>query len=367
MYGIIYPMKQVLITSLFLAGFLAFFTGSVDAATYDNCNSRNRSPIVSGLNSRSVHLGDVVNMQLNVSDPDNDGLSVYMLEGPYNATFDRYNFNFSWIPDEVGRYNITFRVFDSFCSYIDKTVVIQVDNKLPDFGVSLNTSGTSTYYNYYNNQSVCSNIAPAFSNFNPLRIAKEGSLYTSYALALSSGDAVTYRLVSAPDGMIINPSTGLISWTPNYAQGRTGAYTVTIAASNCFREVQTSYYLVVTDVQFEVPVEKPIYKPAPKPAPKCSSSSCGNTTTTTTTTTTVTTSCSTCGTNGGATAVTNDSNNTNSNLNLRGLSLGQTFVSLVSFIALLVSIVFSPGFLVFIILILIYRNWKNRKKSDLKL
>jgi hypothetical protein len=167
--------------------------------------------------------------------------------------------------------------------------------------------------------------------------------------------------------MTIDSNTGLISWTPNYAQGRTSAYTVTVAAANCLREAQTTYYLVVSDVQFEVPPEKPVYKPTPtpKPIPKCENTcGCGNTTTTTTTTT----SCGGCG-NG---SVINNSNNTsNSNLNLSGLNVGQFSGGLVSLLVSLVSIVlaliFNPSVLILIILILIYRNWKNRKKDDLRL
>ena len=217
-----------------------------------------------------------------------------------------------------------------------------------------NTNTNNDYYWYYNNQNqnTCSNTVPVFSNFNPVRVAREGSVYTSYALASSSGDKVTYRFITAPDGMTIDPSTGLISWTPNYSQGRAAAYTVTVAAANCFREIQTTYYLVVSDVQFALPVPQPVYVPIvyspiyePEVEVECDPCGCDN----------IANSCNSCGVNGGMVV----NNGSNSNLNVGDQTSLNLVNSLGGFISTILAFVFSSSFLILIILILIYNGWKS--------
>ena len=61
----------------------------------------------------------------------------------------------------------------------------------------------------------------------PLIAATEGVLYTYDVDATDSdGDSLTYSLTTAPTGMIIDPSTGLINWTPS--AGQNGSQTITI-------------------------------------------------------------------------------------------------------------------------------------------
>ncbi|MEO0804185.1 MAG: putative Ig domain-containing protein, partial [Cyanobacteria bacterium J06642_2] len=69
-----------------------------------------------------------------------------------------------------------------------------------------------------------------------------------YAVVASDpeGDALDYRLTDAPEGMELDPSTGLISWTPSLEQVGTASVTVQVTDSLGAETLQ-SYEIAVTD------------------------------------------------------------------------------------------------------------------------
>lgn len=118
------------------------------------------------------------------------------------------------------------------------------------------------YYNYYyyNPQpqpvsviqpNPCYNNQIYFTSQSPSADAREGQFYTHAVQATSYNCSVTYRLISAPVGMIINQS-GVISWTPNYNQGGQ-AYSITVAASNSYSEATQTFYVYVEDGNINYP------------------------------------------------------------------------------------------------------------------
>jgi N-acetylneuraminic acid mutarotase len=68
--------------------------------------------------------------------------------------------------------------------------------------------------------------------------ASWGDLYHYQVLSTANPQA-TYSLTSAPSGMTINSSTGLISWTPSVSQ--VGSFSVTVQASNSAGQTSQSY------------------------------------------------------------------------------------------------------------------------------
>jgi hypothetical protein len=65
-----------------------------------------------------------------------------------------------------------------------------------------------------------------------------GNLYQYQVLSTANPQA-TYSLTTAPSGMTINTSTGLISWTPSVSQ--LGSFSVTVQASNSAGQTSQSY------------------------------------------------------------------------------------------------------------------------------
>jgi hypothetical protein len=79
--------------------------------------------------------------------------------------------------------------------------------------------------------------APTITSF-PNTSASWGDLYHYQVLSTAHPQA-TYSLTTAPSGMTINSSTGLISWTPTTSQ--LGSFSVTVQASNFAGQTSQSY------------------------------------------------------------------------------------------------------------------------------
>jgi Putative Ig domain len=88
------------------------------------------------------------------------------------------------------------------------------------------------------------NTAPRIAS-SPLTAAAVGTPYRSTVRAVDAeGDALSFSLNSAPDGMTVNPNTGEIAWTP----GEMGQYPVEVQVTDA-RGADTTqrYTLVVGD------------------------------------------------------------------------------------------------------------------------
>jgi hypothetical protein len=72
--------------------------------------------------------------------------------------------------------------------------------------------------------------------------ASWGNLY-HYQMLSTGNPQATYSLTTAPSGMTVNSSTGLISWTPSSSQ--LGSFSVTVLASNSAGQTSQSYTVKV--------------------------------------------------------------------------------------------------------------------------
>ncbi len=78
------------------------------------------------------------------------------------------------------------------------------------------------------------NVAPIFQlPLTAPAVAYEGSTYEATLVATDPGDdEVTFTLVSGPDGMTLDATTGEISWDPTFEQAAEGSASVTVRASD---------------------------------------------------------------------------------------------------------------------------------------
>lgn len=87
------------------------------------------------------------------------------------------------------------------------------------------------------------NSAPVIES-DPNTTATEGALYTYEVEATDpEGDELTFTLLSHPDGMMINSSTGVISWTPTEEQ--IGGSEVEVEVSDIYRSATQSFTITV--------------------------------------------------------------------------------------------------------------------------
>ena len=87
-------------------------------------------------------------------------------------------------------------------------------NFIPPFAVAMQTNYGSTTFTL-----TVLNVRPTLAAITNQNIAEVTPLnVTASATEPDSGQTLTFALVSAPDGMTINPTTGAISWTPAQTQ-----------------------------------------------------------------------------------------------------------------------------------------------------
>ena len=126
-------------------------------------------------------------------DPDHDNLTFSLLAGPDGMTVDESTGAIAWTPAADGTYSVALKVSDGRGGSDVQRYVISVHDALPN---------RPPYF-------VTTPVTEAYVN---IRYA-----YASQAVD-PDGDPLTYSLVQAPDGMTIDPDTGVISWVPGNDQ-----------------------------------------------------------------------------------------------------------------------------------------------------
>lgn len=90
------------------------------------------------------------------------------------------------------------------------------------------------------------NRAPYFVAFNPPRTVAPGKSYAYMVVGSDPDkDLMTYRLVSAPQGMTITQYTGFILWNPTAEQRRADSYMVTVEISDQTHATRLGYVIEV--------------------------------------------------------------------------------------------------------------------------
>lgn len=167
-------------------------------------NPVNRPPMLDLIPEQNGPEGALLTFQISGSDPDGDPLTFAAGILPGGALFDAASRTFAWTPDfnQAGPYAIAFSVSDGSLT-AQKTVPIAVTetNRPPRI--------TTTQLNDATDQ-------------------------TAYAFPIAvvdpDHDPLAYRLTQAPDGMAIDPVSGLLSWTPTIVQ--VGLHSLSVAVDD---------------------------------------------------------------------------------------------------------------------------------------
>ncbi|HZU34488.1 MAG TPA: putative Ig domain-containing protein, partial [Gemmataceae bacterium] len=140
------------------------------------------------------------------TDAENDPLTYSRPAGPAGMTIDSSGV-IHWTPTaaEVGT----------------QTVLVQVDD---------GQGGTATQAYQVEVTDQAGNQAPAITSAAPLAATVGGNYKYAVAATDPDGDKVSFALISAPAGMTIDTTTGLVQWTPTAAE--LGANLVTIQAAD---------------------------------------------------------------------------------------------------------------------------------------
>ena len=203
-----------------------------------NPNPTNQAPVWNQIGSQSVFVNQT--LQFNVSAYDPEGQSIFYSASnlPSGASFNNNNRLFTWAPNfsQVGSYSVTFQAHDGYqSSYMN--VPVTVLSNISNNSISL----------------------AAISNQN----ATENQLFAYQVLASTSFGSISYQ-ISGPSGILINQTTGYITWVPTFSQGRAEGYPVTVTASNGQNQASQSFLIFVANFN---PIPNPNPNPTPAPAP----------------------------------------------------------------------------------------------------
>ncbi|MGB8338316.1 MAG: Ig-like domain-containing protein [Burkholderiales bacterium] len=179
----------------------------------------NHPPAINSVPVTIATQGFAYSYSVAATDPDGDALTYALTTAPAGMTIAASGL-INWTPTniQVGNQSVTVRVTDSG-------------------GLSVNQSYTIVVAAPPNN--------PPVINSTPVATATQGVVY-SYSVGATDpdGNTLSYALTTAPAGMTIASTTGVISWTPTSAQIGNNSVVVKVTDSGGLFVTQ-SYTIVV--------------------------------------------------------------------------------------------------------------------------
>ena len=165
------------------------------------------SPLIASLADVTILVGDAYSLQVQASDPDpGDALDYSLDQGPPGLVIDPATGLIEWMPAgaDAGTAEVTVRVADPSGQFDTESfrITVVADNQAPELGPL------------------------------PDRGGRPGVALTVQVQATDPdpGDTLRFALTERPSGMVVDPMTGLIGWTPTLQQ--LGPHPVTVTVSD---------------------------------------------------------------------------------------------------------------------------------------
>jgi hypothetical protein len=178
----------------------------------------NHPPVLTSTPVTSASVGRTYLYEPKAVDEDGDNLTFALDQAPTGMTMETLNGTLRWVPTKgwVGNNRVVLRVSDAYASAVQDFLV---NVSLPENHLPLITSVPQDVH------------------------VKNGERFEFQVCATDpdNGDVLSYKLENGPLGMTIDPTTGLIVWTPDTA----GPYTVTVRVRDS-RGGETSKTFTVT-------------------------------------------------------------------------------------------------------------------------
>jgi hypothetical protein len=205
---------------------LTFYNPGGGQFTYDLVvlGQLNRPPAFTSSPRTEALIGHSYVYQATATDPDGDPLTFSLLAGPDGMTVDAATGKVTWSPSaaDAGNQSVALRVEDGRGGAAEQRYTLAVITPPP-------------------------NRPPVFTS-SPVMAASVVTPYTYPATATDpDDDPLTFSVVSGPQGLSIDPSTGLVTWTPGGSQ--VGPANVTIQVSDGLGGTATQSYVVTVQQQ----------------------------------------------------------------------------------------------------------------------
>lgn len=190
----------------------------------------NNDPIITSIPIKTVKEGERYIYSVEAEDADNDILTYFLNRCPEGMTIDENSGLIEWIPTgkDSGEYEIEILVNDGRGGSASQLYILIVEE--------------------------AENTPPIIIS-EPLTVTKEEEEYVySVEAEDADGDIIIYKLKEAPEGMIINESTGEIRWLPQ--RGQAGSYRILIEVSDGRGGVTNQEYTLTVESINNPPIIK---------------------------------------------------------------------------------------------------------------
>ena len=168
------------------------------------------APVIHGVTSDQAEVGRQFSSQVEADSPNGEPMTYYLIgDIPEGLTMDKKTGAISWLPalGQDNSYEITIRVVSSEGATAEMSFTLEV---LP--------------------KQINRNTKPTFTS-QPIETAIYDKEYRYQVKARDAeGDPITLRLLMAPEGVVFDPISGLLIWTPSEAD--LGDHTIIIQADD---------------------------------------------------------------------------------------------------------------------------------------
>ena len=204
-------------------------------------NSPNEPPRIAHIGDKVAVLGEELQFTVRVGDLDEDDLHFSATGLPAGATLTPDvvygTATFRWTPASgaVGTHPITVSVIDS-----GNGNSVQVLGDARTFNVVVRTA----------------NAAPVLAPIGDRQVLESKTLSVQLAAVDSDGDPLTYSATNLPPGAVLDPISGLLTWTPNLFQA--GTYSgIGLSVSDGHRTSSESIAIIVANAN-QAPLVTPL-------------------------------------------------------------------------------------------------------------
>ncbi|NLY74548.1 MAG: tandem-95 repeat protein [Firmicutes bacterium] len=169
-----------------------------------NTTQVNLPPVLAPISDQTADQGQLLQLIIRASDPNDDPLIFSAHNLPEGAAFDPETQVFSWIPGytQSGDFTVRFEVSDGRLT-ASREVVITVRKV---------------------------NLPPVFDPIGNQTVNEGELLEFTVSATDPNEDPLTYSVASLPAGAVFDPATRVFSWSPDYTQA--GVYTVVFHVSD---------------------------------------------------------------------------------------------------------------------------------------
>ncbi|MCV2885510.1 putative Ig domain-containing protein [Aestuariibacter sp. AA17] len=203
--------------------------GAYDSQAYTvNVSNINDAPYFTSLPITHINEDAAYDYTVTYRDKDiGDEVTLSLINGPATMMLAPTTNSLTWFPvqKDVGMHKVVLRVEDIAGAYEEQWFTLTVANV---------------------------NDAPEIVTIEPQQIEATQTLSLHIEATDEDGDSLTYKLINAPQGAVIEDNTGKFSWTPEVSQQ--GHYQITIAVSDEQTTTTTTFDVEVIEPPFSAPV-----------------------------------------------------------------------------------------------------------------